>query len=133
MYRIINNLDIFENMLLEILNDSKSNLVHKPTHDIIENDDEYVIEVYLPGVKKNDVFTEVNKNELAITAERKVNKDVKYIREQSFKGKYELKFTLGEIIDKENIDALFADGILKITIPKQKEKKKSDVKKIEIK
>ena len=133
MYRIVDDLDIFHNLLLEALNASNSKLIHQPTHDIIETSDGYLVEVCLPGVKKDDVNTEISKDNLIITAERKAPKDVKYIREQSFKGKYELKFKLTDTIDKENINASFEDGILKISISKQKEKKKLGAIKIEIK
>lgn len=133
MYRIVDDLDIFHNLFFDALNVSNSKLIHQPTHDIIETSDGYVVEVYLPGVKKEDVSTEINNDELIITAERNALKDVKYIREQSFKGKYELKFKLSDNIDKENINALFEDGILKISISKQKQKKKLGAIKIEIK
>lgn len=133
MYRIINDLDFFQNFLLEAVNGTTPSLVHRPTHDIIETKEDYIVEILLPGVKKEDISTELNKNELIIKAERKKNNDVEYIREQSFKGKYELKFNLSETIDKENINASFEEGILKLSIPKQQEKKKLSSKKIEIK
>jgi HSP20 family protein len=131
MLRTFNNLDLFHEFLLESINDSLE--FTYPTHDIIETTEGYVVEVSLPGVNKNDINTEINKNELIITAEHKKNKDVKYLKQQIFKGKYELKFSLGDIIDKENIDAVYEDGILKVSVPKQQEKKKLTAKKIEIK
>jgi len=98
-----------------------------PIHDIIENDNEFVVDIMLAGVKKDDTSIEVDDDLLIINAERKEVKNIKYNRKESFRGKYRRSFKLPETIDKENIVASFTDGVLSITIPKtvNKLKKKS--------
>lgn len=105
--------------------------IRNPLHDIIETDKEYVVELALAGVKKEDIKMNLENDVLSISAERKESEN-KYNRKQTFYGKYEKSFTLPESVDKENIQAAFEDGILKLSIPKTEEKQKI-VKQIEIK
>ena len=97
--------------------------IRNPLHDIIETDKEYVVELALAGVKKEDIKLNLEDNVLSISAERKESEN-KYNRKQTFYGKYEKSFTLPESVDKENIQASFEDGILKLGIPKIEEKQK---------
>lgn len=105
--------------------------IRNPLHDIIENEKEYVVELALAGVKKEDISLNLDDNVLSISAERKESES-KYNRKQTFYGKYEKSFTLPESVDKESIQASFEDGILKLSIPKVEEKQKV-MKQIEIK
>ena len=104
--------------------------IRNPLHDIIETDKEYVVELALAGVKKEDIKMNLEDDVLSITAERKESEN-KYNRKQTFYGKYIKSFTLPESVDKENIQAAFEDGILKLSIPKTEEKQKF-TKQIEI-
>jgi HSP20 family protein len=110
-----------------------NSMVKTPVHDVIENDNEYQIDLLLAGIKKEDISINVEKDILTINAERKENKDTKYNRKETFFGKYKRSFTLPEDVDKENISASLEDGILKITIPKFENKASVDKKIIEIK
>lgn len=110
-----------------------NSMVKTPVHDVIENDNEYQIDLLLAGIKKEDISINVEKDILTINAERKENKDTKYNRKETFFGKYKRSFTLPENVDKENIGASLEDGILKITVPKFENKASVDKKIIEIK
>lgn len=105
--------------------------------DIYEKDGIYTMEMDIPGFNREDVKIEVDDNDyLTITAEKssEVNKnddDKKYVRKERVYGKYQRSFYVGDI-DKENIDASFENGILRVTMPK-KEEEKSSKKTIEIK
>ncbi len=105
--------------------------IRNPQHDIIENEKEYVVELALAGVKKEDITLNIENDVLSISAERKES-DQKFNRKQTFYGKYQKSFTLPETVDAEKIQAAFEDGILKLNIPKIEEKQKF-VKQIEIK
>ena len=54
-----------------------------PIYDVIENDNEYLIEMSLAGVKRDDITLNVENNELIIVGQRKEIKDIKYNRKQS--------------------------------------------------
>lgn len=104
-----------------------------PVHDVIENDNEYQIDLLLAGVKKEDISIDVEKDVLTIKAERKEIKDVKYNRKETFFGKYERSFILPDDVDKDKIDASLVDGILKVIVPKLADNPKLSKKAIEIK
>lgn len=107
--------------------------IKTPIHDVIENDKEYIVEILLAGVLKENINVDVEKDVLTIKAERKLNKDLKYNRQQTYFGKYERSFVLPDDVDTENINVVLADGILTITIPKLVGDIKSGKKSIEIK
>ena len=108
----------------EIFGDFFDNSVVAPTgaktpiHDVIETDKEYIVEMLMAGVKREDIDIDVDKSMLTITAERKENKDLKYNRKETYFGEYKRAFKLPDNVDKEKIDATLSDGILRIVIPK---------------
>ncbi len=89
--------------------------------DISEDDKAIYIEADLPGVKKEDLKVTIEDNLLTIRAERRAetteNKKNFYRTERVF-GSLTRSFTLGENINAEAIEAHFADGVLKLTLPK---------------
>ena len=108
--------DVLENFF-DISTDSNP-LVKTPVHDIIENDKEYIVEMLLAGVKKDDISINIEKDAMIIKAERKELKDLKYNRKQSYFGKYERLIYLADDANVENIQASMENGVLKIVIPK---------------
>lgn len=103
-----------------------------PAHDVIENDDEFIIEMELAGIKKEDVSIETEDGVLVIETERKKKKDIKYKRKEMYVGKYKRSFILPDNTDAEEIKASLSDGILSISVPKAvdeaKEKKQIKIK-----
>lgn len=100
-----------------------------PTHDVIENDDEFIIELELAGIKKDDIEINTEDGELTIDAERNRDEDLKYNRKERYSGKFKRIFSLPDNVDIENITASHVDGILTLTIPKtvEESKKKSQI------
>lgn len=93
--------------------------------DIYEINDNYVIELDIPGYKKEDIKMEIDSGYLIISAKhqnKEGNKARKYIRRE--RKVYETlmrKFYVGEIKD-EDVKATLTDGVLVITVKnKQKE------------
>ena len=70
-----------------------------PVHDVIENDNEYIIEMLLAGIKKEDVEINIEDNVLTILAERKLDGKLKYNRKQTYFGRYKRSFILPEDTD----------------------------------
>ena len=106
----------------------------RPKINTRETEENYHIEVELPGVKKEDVDIKVDGNVLTISGERNVREEVKdedYHKIESRYGLFSRSFTLPERVDTSNIEAEFVNGILEIAIPKLKIDTSS--KKIEIK
>lgn len=92
--------------------------------DITETNDAYKLEADLPGFKKEDIHVDVKDNTLSITAERHSEYEQKekknsFLRcERSF-GSYSRSFDISGI-DCANIKAGYKDGVLTLTLPKQK-------------
>jgi len=94
-------------------------------YDVIEKDEEYVLDLMLPGFKKEDVSINVENNIMTIEGERKVQEETKYNRKGSFYGHFKKSFTLPEDVLADNIDASYKDGILSLEIPKNEKMKLS--------
>jgi len=108
-----------------------------PTVNTREDENAYVVEVDLPGVKKEDIKVNIDqeKRTLTVSGERKFKNEVKkedYYKIESSYGKFLRTFSLPENVDAENIDAKTEDGVLHITLPKVKKEEK-EVKEIPVK
>jgi HSP20 family protein len=90
-----------------------------PPVDIEEQDDAYLVEAELPGVKRDDVNIELIGNELVITGEVKERERVGIIRRRTRRvGAFEFRVTLPEQVAADQIDAKLDDGVLTVRIPK---------------
>lgn len=86
----------------------------------------YHIDVDLPGVKKENIKVDINKNILTISGERKTKEEVKeedYYKVETSFGKFSRSFTLPDNADVENIEAFNSDGVLEVVIPKLSQEK----------
>ena len=93
--------------------------------DIQEYGDNFVLEADLPGFKKEDIHVDIADDRLTVSAERHSNyedKDKKgnYLRCERSYGSYARSFDISGI-DATGIKAAYADGVLRVTLPKQKE------------
>ncbi len=104
-----------------------------PLVDISETEGEYLIKAELPEVKKEDVKVTVEDGVLTMQGERKQEKEEKGKKlhriERSY-GRFVRSFTLPDTIDEGNVKAEYADGVLKLRLPKSE---KAKPKQIEVK
>jgi HSP20 family protein len=106
-----------------------------PAVNVIENKDGFVLELAAPGLNKNDFRLKMDNNVLSITCQKENNKeenDSKYSRKEFSYCSFERSFTLPNTINSENINALYENGVLKISIPKKEEAKEKPVREISI-
>ena len=104
--------------------------------DIKETENNYVLEVDLPGFDKKDINMELENGYLSISAKRehKVEENDKkdnFIRRERSFGQFSRSFYVGDI-KEEDISAKLENGILTVLLPKE-EKEKPKTKRIEIK
>lgn len=100
--------------------------------DIYEEGNSYVVEMDIPGFKKDEINIDVEKGYLTISAshdEEKNEEEKNYIRKERIYGSTKRQFYVGDI-NEESIKANFNDGVLKVVVPKKDEV--SNKKKIEI-
>lgn len=101
-----------------------------PLADIAENENSYFVKLDLPGMDKKDVKVSYSNGVLAISGERKEEKESKdsnYYRCERVFGKYYRSFTLPDYIKEDQINAEFKNGTLSITIPKSEEVKPKQI------
>ncbi len=102
--------------------------------DISEDEKAIYIEAELPGVKKEEIKLNLDDDVLTVSGERKQEteeKKVNYHRVERIFGNFSRSFRLGDNIDKENIEATYDNGVLKLMLPKLEMPKSS--KQIEVK
>ena len=107
----------------------------KPKVNIIESDEAYILDMAVPGFKKTDFIIGLEKEELSIAAEIKVEEDKKkenFTRKEFTYASFKRTFLLPETVDDNAINASYTDGILTISIPKKEEAKPKPARTIEI-
>jgi HSP20 family protein len=91
--------------------------------DISENGDTYQVSAEMPGVKKEDIKVSVEGNLVRISAEAKKESEEKkgdqVLRSERYYGRLERAFTLDGDVDDTRVDAKYADGVLKLKLPKK--------------
>ncbi len=109
----------------------------RPNVDIKETKNEYKITVEVPGVEKDDINLELSDHALAISGEKKHEKedqDERYHSIERSYGSFRRVISLPEDVKEEEIDASFKKGLLTISIPRREEAiHREGTKQIEIK
>lgn len=94
--------------------------------DIQELENGFKLEVDLPGYKKEDVKAELDEGYLTIRASKESESDTeekgKYIRRERYFGSTSRSFYVGDQLTKEDIEANFENGTLRLFVPKIEEK-----------
>ena len=108
----------------------------KPAVNISENFATFVIDLAVPGYKKEQFAIEIEKDVLKVSSNFAPkrdsadtdNKKNQFTRKEFSYGKFSRSFTLPETVNVEDIKAEYTDGILSITLPKKEVKE--DIKKM---
>jgi HSP20 family protein len=113
----------FFDSINEIMNQRNKNteISYRPLADIKETENEFLIEVQLPGLKKEQVNVEIEKNLLKIwgTKTRKAEGDTSnYLQVETYEGNFKRSFKLSENIDKTAVSAKMENGVLTIELKK---------------
>lgn len=108
-----------------------------PATNVKEDDKQFTIDVSTPGMEKDHIKVEIDKNILKISAEKQTENEEKGENEKVLRHEFgytsfSRSFTIPEGIDTENITASQKNGVLQIVLPKQQEAKEDQVKQIAI-
>jgi HSP20 family protein len=113
--------DVFESIFNDsFLSDKLATRV--PAVNIAETENEFHIELAVPGLKKEDFKINLDKNVLSISAEKKtenVDEGKKYSKREYSYNSFVRSFTLPETVDHAKIEAEYTDGILKLVVAKK--------------
>ena len=96
--------------------------------DVHEKDGQYDMDIDLPGFKKEDIKVELHDGYLQVSAVKGLNEEEKdekgkLIRQERYSGSMQRSFYVGESIKQEYVKAKFEQGVLKLSFPKEGEKK----------
>ncbi|MCE2708411.1 MAG: Hsp20/alpha crystallin family protein [Bacteroidota bacterium] len=106
-----------------------------PGANISENEKAYTIELAVPGLEKKDFKVEVHDGVLSISGEKEEEKseeDKNYRRQEFSYHSFSRSFTLPDNLLVDKIDAAYAHGILKLTLPKKELTVSKPVKQIKV-
>ena len=100
--------------------------------DLSENENEYVVQASLPGIKPEDVRISVQNNVLTIEGEHKQEREQKEgersIYSERHYGSFSRSFGFNSPIDAEHAEAHFEHGVLRLTVPKTEAAKPKQIR-----
>ncbi|HIW44701.1 MAG TPA: Hsp20/alpha crystallin family protein [Candidatus Prevotella stercoripullorum] len=109
-----------------------------PAINVKESADDYEVEVAAPGMTKEDFNVHLNQEgDLHIKMESKKehtddNKKAHYLRREFAYSKFEQTLILPDDVDRNNISARVADGVLTVVLPKVKKEEQNVVRQITV-
>ena len=99
----------------------------QPLSNIIENEDGFTIQLATPGYKREDISINVKNGTLVVEGTFEAENSENYSRREFGLGKFTKSFRLGDDLDRENISAKYADGVLSIEVLRRPEEKRRDI------
>ena len=105
--------------------------------DIREKDGMYLLDIDLPGFRKEDIRISLYNGNLTVTAEHNKTEEEKsaegrIIRQERYMGSCSRTWYVGDAIKDTDIKAGFKDGILTLEVPSEKKKEAAEKKFINI-
>lgn len=126
-----NEFDLFDEMFRDPFFANHESKIMKT--DIREKDNQYLIDIDLPGYEKENIKISVEDGYLTVQATMDTKDEEKekgkFVRKERYTGTCSRSFYIGEDIKSEDIKASFKKGILKLEVPKKDEKKELSNKK----
>lgn len=90
-----------------------------PLADVEETDDAYVVEIELPGIKRDDASVEVAGRRLTVSGERKERERVGILRRRTRTvGRFHYEVVLPGEVDEDGVSASMEEGVLSVRVPK---------------
>ena len=109
----------FSNLFDEFLN-TPSNISYTPLVNIFEKENVFILELNVPGIKKEEIILQIDKGILTIQYDHKnifENKTDKVIRHEFHAKSFKRSFSLDDKINTSAIDASLENGVLTLTLP----------------
>ena len=94
-----------------------------PAINVLENEHSYTVELAAPGLTKDDFDVNINaEGDLTIRMEKQAKEEEtqgRYLRREFAYSKFAQTLILPDDVDKEQISARVANGILTVLLPKK--------------
>jgi HSP20 family protein len=104
--------------------------------NIKELDDKYIVDVSVPGYKKEDIKINIEKGNLIVSSEDKSEAEDnsgRYNRKEFHSKSFKRAFTIPDDVKMNDISAKCENGILTVEFPKKEKGESNDIKVVEIK
>jgi len=101
-----------------------------PAVDIKETEKEITFAAELPGLTEKDIHVELNDHTLILRGEKKMEDrkdEEQYKCYESFYGSFERSFRLPEEAKGDKVKAKLKNGVLEVSIPKEKKVKPKEI------
>ena len=101
-----------------------------PKIDVIDRETEIVVKAELPGVAKDDLDVSMTDNSVTIkgsTCHEKTEEKGNYYHSEISRGSFSRTVALPGNVDAHKARATFNDGILELTIPKEKKSHRKNI------
>ena len=97
---------------------------------IKETDDEIILSIELPGIAKDSIAVNIERDILKVSATKKKPEETGNLRDTRRYGEFNKNYNIKCVVDTTGIEATYNDGVLVVTIPKAEESKprKIDIK-----
>jgi len=106
--------------------------LNTPSANTYETDKAYVLEVAIPGISKNEIDIEIEKEYLIIASDNHKDKSPSYKRREFDFSKFRRRFKLKDDINVAEISATYDLGVLTIMLPKLDAKSANKSTKIKV-
>ena len=91
--------------------------------DVVDKGDKFEITMDLPGVKKDDIAVSIEGARVSVSAEAKVEREVKegerLLHSERYAASYARSFELPAEVTEEAAEAKFENGVLTLVLPKR--------------
>ena len=121
MKRIALNHSPFLHLFNEDFNNTKraTNFLAKvPAVNILEDKENFSVELAAPSYEKSDFKIEIDKNILTVSTEKSNTTEEKYSLREFAYNSFSRSFTLPKNIKKDEISATYEGGVLTLSLPK---------------
>jgi len=101
-----------------------------PAVNVVDQENEILVTAELPGLEKDDFNLEIEQDRLLLRGEKKTEKEDKkgsYVIRESQYGSFSRSIPLPAAVDREAVHATYKQGVLRVTLPKTAEAKKSRI------
>jgi HSP20 family protein len=93
-----------------------------PRMDVAETEQDYRVEIEMPGIAKEAIQVSIDRNTVTVSAERREEKSVddkaEWILKERAYGKFSRTLVLPSAVQDSGAEARYADGVLHLRLPK---------------
>lgn len=109
--------------------------INRPLANLLDCDNFYLLEIPLPGYKKEELTLDVVDARLVIKGSHtsEESPETEYLLKEYDKESFERSFELNDVVDTDGISAKFEDGVLKVKLPYKKDSVNTSKRKVELK